>query len=235
MVIRSVRRYAGQITDPHLKKRVTGLVGQELVHSQEHDRLNMMVADKGYLNVKILNYANKFLPKYSAKLEAQLPGLIGLAVSAGIEHYTAVLSEKLLSDPDFRAIPGDPEVWNLLEWHAYEELEHKSVAFDVYREFGGPEWLRRFIFLTMYVGSIPGFTAWVLLSVATDPSGWKPRQVARETVGILRGPLVKGTMSKLAVYFRRGFHPDDVDTSALLDTWAVELFGPHGTLLDRVK
>ncbi|SHY70081.1 metal-dependent hydrolase [Mycobacteroides abscessus subsp. abscessus] len=66
-----------------------------------------------------------------------LPARIPLAVTAAAEHFTAVLAERLLGDEDFRAIPGDAEVWNLLKWHALEELEHKSVAFDVFRSVGG--------------------------------------------------------------------------------------------------
>ena len=42
-------------------------------------------------------------------------------------------------------------------------------------------------------------------------------------------------MGDLAVYMKPGFHPDDNDTTALLEHWQRELFGDQGALLDRIK
>lgn len=36
LFIRSVRRFADQITDPVLRKRVAGFIGRESVHGQQH-------------------------------------------------------------------------------------------------------------------------------------------------------------------------------------------------------
>lgn len=46
--IRSVRRFADQITDPVLKERVAGFIGQESMHGQEHRRLNERLVEIGY-------------------------------------------------------------------------------------------------------------------------------------------------------------------------------------------
>ena len=35
-------------------------------------------------------------------------------------------------------------------------------------------------------------------------------------------------------YFRPGFHPDDRDTTALIEQWRTELFGEQGTLNDKL-
>jgi predicted metal-dependent hydrolase len=49
-----------------------------------------------------------------------------------LEHYTAVLAENALSRDMLEA--AHPALRDLLRWHAAEEIEHKSVAFDVLRE-----------------------------------------------------------------------------------------------------
>ena len=46
--IRSVRKFSDQITDPVLKKRVAGFIGQESVHGQEHRRVNEKLIEMGY-------------------------------------------------------------------------------------------------------------------------------------------------------------------------------------------
>jgi predicted metal-dependent hydrolase len=86
-----------------------------------------------------------------------------------------------------------------------------------------------------YVLTIPVATVAVMLSIMTDRSGWHPITVWRQTIGVFRGPLLKGVMADLRKYMRPGFHPDDIDTTALLEQWRTELFGADGTLVDHLK
>ncbi|MEZ0362568.1 metal-dependent hydrolase [Mycobacterium sp. pUA109] len=234
--IRSVRRFADRVTDPVLKKRVAGFIGQESVHGQEHRRLNEKLIAMGYPFVRLFTFGHDSRrERLVLRIENRAPGLAHLAMTAAAEHYTATLAERVLSSPEIQAIPEDPEVRNLFNWHAVEELEHKSVAFDVYRAMGGPEWLRIGVMAAMYGLTIPMVTVGVLLSIATDPPGWRPIRVLGETIGIYRGPLVKGLMADLRSYMRPGFHPDDIDTTALVQQWRQELFGDDGVLVGHLK
>ncbi|ORX06049.1 metal-dependent hydrolase [Mycolicibacillus trivialis] len=233
--IRSVRRFSDQITDPVLKKRVAAFIGQEAVHGQEHRHLNDQLIEKGYPLVRFLTFGpDSKRQKAWERGQDLLPASVHLAFTAAAEHYTATVAERVFSD-EFQAIPMTSEVRNLLNWHALEELEHKSVAFDVYRAVGGPEWIRIGVMAVLYTVMFPFLIVAVLLSIATDPSGWRPIRVLRETVGVFRGPLLKGLLPDLRKYMRRGFHPDDMDTAALLDKWQQELFGERGVLVDHLK
>ncbi|GBE67560.1 hypothetical protein MFM001_40220 [Mycobacterium sp. MFM001] len=233
--IRSVRRFADHVTDPELKKRVAGFIGQESVHGQEHRRLNEQLVAMGYPLVRMFMFDHDSRRhKLIVRWENRVPGYLHLASTAAAEHYTATLAQRMLSD-EMQAIPGDPEVRNLLNWHAIEELEHKSVAFDVYRAVGGPEWIRIGVMAVIYVLTIPIVTGGVILSIMMDPSGWHPITVWRQTIGVFRGPLLKGVMADLRKYMRPGFHPDDIDTSELLEVWRRELFGTDGALVDHLK
>ena len=51
--IRSVRRFSDRVSDPVLKKRVAGFIGQESVHGQEHRRLNEKLIEIGYPFVRL--------------------------------------------------------------------------------------------------------------------------------------------------------------------------------------
>lgn len=233
--IRSVRKFTDQITDPALKKRVAGFIGQESVHGQEHRHLNEKLVEMGFPLVRFFMFDHDNLRQRAfVRVENMVPAKVHLAFTAAAEHYTATLAERVFSD-EMQAIPGDPEVWHLLNWHAMEELEHKSVAFDVYRAVGGPEWIRIGVMALMYAVTLPYVVVAVLLSIITDPSGWRPFKVLRQTYGIFRGPLVKGLMRDLRKYMKPGFHPDDIDTSSLLNKWQKELFGTEGDLVGHLK
>lgn len=234
--IRSVRRFADRVTDPTLKKRVAAFIGQESVHGQQHRALNDKLIAMGYPLVRLFNFPHDSARQRAVvRIENRAPGFVHLAMTAAAEHYTATLAERVLSREEIQAIPGDPEVWNLLNWHATEELEHKSVAFDVYREVGGPEWIRIGVMAVMYEVTIPITTVLVMMSILTDRRGWRPIKVLRQTYDVFRGPLVKGLMADLRVYMRPGFHPDDVDTAQLVAQWQEDLFGTQGALVGHLK
>ncbi|WP_102144386.1 metal-dependent hydrolase [Mycobacterium hubeiense] len=231
--IRSVRRFADQITDPVLKKRVAGFIGQESMHGQEHRRLNERLIDMGY---GIEWFDRDSVIQAQKRFEQRIKDHTHLAMTAAAEHYTAVLAQRVLSSDEVQAIPGEPEVWNLLNWHALEELEHKSVAFDVYRATGGSEARRIAVMATMIALTFPFTLSALAVSVARDPQARRqPVRLAREAYRLFTGPLFKGLMPELAKYLRPGFHPDDIDTSALLERWQAELFGADGALVDHLK
>ena len=64
-------------------------------------------------------------------LEAHLPATFRLSVTAALEHYTAAFGSAFLTEDLHDAVPD--EMARLLAWHGLEELEHRSVAFDVLR------------------------------------------------------------------------------------------------------
>jgi predicted metal-dependent hydrolase len=129
----------------------------------------------------------------------------------------------------------DPAVRPLWVWHALEEVEHKAVAFDVYRAAGGGYFRRVSM---MLVTTIVFFAVQTMVHV---------RLMARR--GILHKPWrwVRG-MTRLWIwpaffirlvpaylsYFRPGFHPDDRDARSLVEQWRDELFGPAGALRDGI-
>ncbi|GAB2444655.1 metal-dependent hydrolase [Nocardia tengchongensis] len=231
--IRSVRRVADRVTDPVLKKRVTGFVGQEAMHGLEHRRLNEKLVELGYPIAWLDSEAAK---ERMLWIEERVPPEVHLAMTAAAEHYTAVLAQRVLASDEIQAIPGDPEVWNLLNWHALEELEHKSVAFDVFRAVGGTERTRIGVMLAMYSLTLPLTYLSLALAVGRDPVARRqPVRVAREAYRLLTGPVFRGLMPELGKYLRPGFHPDDIDTAALLSRWQRELFGADGQLLDHLK
>jgi predicted metal-dependent hydrolase len=230
--VRTVRNYRDQIVDPELKKQVGGFIGQEAIHGREHRGFNTRLQRLGYPTGAIdrgtgigLRFAEKVLPKH-----------VQLAITAALEHYTATLAEVLLTDPRARAMLDADEVRAMLLWHALEESEHKAVAFDVYQAVSGSYLVRVGVMQAVTAGFIGAVIGLTTLSMLNDRSARNPRRLIRSLRKLRHSPWLNGRVLRhLLAYDRRGFHPDDLDTTALVEEWRATLFGSSGVLSDRLK
>lgn len=230
--VRSVRDHHDQIGDPELRRQVAGFIGQEVTHGREHRDLNQRLAEMGYRSLKVDRHVAWLL----GLGDRFLPGKHRLAITAALEHYTATLAECLLEKPEAQALLGETEVRSLLLWHALEESEHKAVAFDVYRAVGGGEWLRRQTMRTVSTIFVLEVVLQTALSLLRDRATYHPARLARSLWALRRSPFLSREIFRtLRSYNRRGFHPDDIDATALIDRWRAELFGEQGTLVDHLK
>lgn len=230
--IRSVRHYSDQITEPVLKKQVAGFIGQEMTHGIEHRELNDRLQQMGYptarldRRVRVLTnlQTRRFPPRYC------------LAATAALEHYTAALAETLLTDERAQDLLGDGEVRSMLLWHALEESEHRSVAFDVYRAVGGTERMRVWAMRVTTVLFLTATTINTLVSLAGDRAAYNPIRLFRSFAALRRSPfLTREVRQRIRAYTQPGFHPDEFDNSELIDRWNAELFSEQGQLVDHLK
>jgi predicted metal-dependent hydrolase len=228
--VRAVERVRDRVTDPELRKEVEGFVGQESMHGREHRVLNERLAELGYPTRAIGAYVRWLFANRERIHNEQLH----LAFTAALEHYTATLAETLLERPDAREQVGHDGVRSLLMWHALEEAEHKAVAFDVYQDVGGTETMRLATMWITHLLFVLETGVWTLISLAMDADARRhPGAVLRSLWRLRRSPFIsKSAVQQLMQYTTRGFHPNDRDTSALIDRWRSQLFGDRGTLTD---
>ena len=142
-----------------------------------------------------------------------------LAVTCALEHFTALMGELILSDP--RMLEGaDPTMAALWRWHAAEENEHKAVAFDVFLAAGGT-YAERVV--TMVVASVV-FWAKVLEHQArmmkSDGTFWSLSEwtALAQFLFVQPGGLL-AIVPRYLAYYRPGFHPNDIDSSSVLEAW----------------
>ena len=126
----SVRHFRNRVTDKRQRAAISGFMGQEAIHGREHDRLNELLAERGF----DMETPERFV-KVMLSVLTKLPKSTQLAATTFMEHFTALLAEQLLEDEEFRSL-ADPEMIKIWQWHALEELEHKAVAYDVYELIG---------------------------------------------------------------------------------------------------
>lgn len=229
--IRSVRAFSDEITDPALKKEVAGFIGQEATHSREHRELNVRLQEMGYPTAFIDRRVRKALEARSRHYSPKYC----LAVTAAMEHYTAILAETILSDERALEMLGEGEVRSMLLWHALEESEHRAVAFDAFQAVGGTYRMR---VLTMWVATLVFLvltTAATYMSLFRDRAFYNPRRFFPSAIALFRSPFFSRTvLRRLFAYNRKDFHPNEVDNSALIAQWNAELFGESGSLSDHL-
>lgn len=131
--IESVRHFAPEITNPKLAEDVKGFTHQEAVHSREHKVYNKALCRaRGY---DLEELEGPFRERLKWIKDNSAP-LTRLTATVAFEHLTAILADGILENEDWLA-GSDPDMAQVWRWHSIEEVEHKSVTWDVYQAMGG--------------------------------------------------------------------------------------------------
>lgn len=213
--VKSVLHYRDQIDDPELLARVRGFAGQEGQHSHQHDRHLDLLISQGYTGLIRRNRIVDWMMQWSLR---RMPKA-SLAGTAALEHLTALLARRMLSEPERWTREMDPQMAPLWLWHAFEEAEHKAVAFDVLARVAPGRALRNIQLAQNTIGlfaEILDRTVYML---------WKDGQLFRRKVwadGLRflfgREGFLRGHGADYWPWYRRDFHPDDVDDSGLIES-----------------
>jgi predicted metal-dependent hydrolase len=204
--VRSVNHYLDRIDSPELRAQIKGFFGQEGRHAAAHDDYNQTLRDQGYRIDGFLRFYERLGRRV---LERLAPPALRLAATAAAEHYTAIMAEGALTRDVFRA--ADPRMRDLLLWHAAEEIEHKSVAFDVLQTVS-PSYALRMAGLAYATITLTSF--WILGTATLlrqEPLTFREiRAELRRLQGddpIFRRVFLRG----IREYARRDFHPSHHD------------------------
>ncbi|MFW6051824.1 MAG: metal-dependent hydrolase [Myxococcota bacterium] len=218
--IASVKAHRDHVDDdPVLAELARGFYAQEGIHSREHVRYNAMLREQGYPVEDMEERVTRLLRRVSRRAPLRMQ----LAVTAALEHFTALMAHVLLSDD--RLLEGaHPVMAGLWRWHAAEENEHKAVAFDVFRAAGGTYRER----VAAMIGATVIFWAKVIEHqvrlMKVDRTLFSPGEwwALAKFLFITPGGLRK-VIPHYFTYFRPSFHPWDLDNRDLLEAWKREL------------
>ncbi|MFO0693781.1 MAG: metal-dependent hydrolase [Polyangiales bacterium] len=217
--IDSVRAFADQITDAQLKDDVRAFVGQEMQHSREHQAFNDWIASLGLPAA----YVENDIKQRIARTNKIFKPIHQLAVTCALEHFTAIMAEAFLTNPELLA-EFDERVRTMWVWHAIEETEHKSVAFDVFEHVGGEYSTRVWTMMLITFLFIRNQTHFHRTLMKADGELFNVKSWAR---GLYKYWGPKGVFTKLApaylAYYRRDFHPWQHDNRELVARYKREV------------
>lgn len=208
--IRSVKHYLTEIEDdPELLERCRAFFGQEGSHGHEHEKAFRVLESQGF---DIQTWLQWYERAAFGKVEQRFPPNIRLAATAALEHLTATLAEQGLLSSELDN--AHPVMRDLLRWHACEEIEHKSVAFDVLKKVDDRYWVR---VSGMVLGLAGMLYFWrSAAKMLLEQEGITRAQAKRERAAAkARGQNRNYLWRGFVQYLRPNFHPDDHDNYGL--------------------
>jgi hypothetical protein len=218
--IDSVRAFQAQIEEPKLAHEIRGFIGQEAIHSREHEKLNdAFCRARGYDPSPI--YA--WIDREVAWANARLAPITRLAATVATEHLTAILGNALLTNPAWLE-GADPRMAQLWRWHAVEEIEHKAVAFDTYIAAGGERRILRHVLRIETWQLFRQVFSGVRMMLKAHGLHLQPRvwwNGMRWLFG--REGILRQVVPEWRRFLGKDFHPWEVDNRELICQWQADV------------
>ncbi len=219
------------ITDPVLREDVKGFIRQEAIHARAHLQGQQFLQNHGLDTEQVTQWMDLLFAKLLGEAPLGLDFLkikalekrwlvLRVGIIAAIEHFTGALGQWTLDSKSWDL--ADPVIADLFRWHLAEEVEHRSVAFDLFEHLCKTE-------LGFYV-SRQALMALVypLFIYIVAASG---RNLARQDTDPNSLKLGRSSLLRLLVEFERvGRKTDNVPTltyiTAAMLRWISPRFNP---------
>lgn len=221
--IKSTRFFEDQIDNATLLDDVKKFTQQEAHHSFQHRQVNKLFESLGYQIERL----EEFFKEELVKREQAWSPERRLARTVVVEHVTAVMAHYALTqDQKMAAFPESVKA--LFQWHAIEEIEHKSVTFDVYQHCVGDRRLlmREYYYFVFFEFPFNVYMSsrFLLKEMGRKVTWAERRSLWRYLFG--KGGLISSVKSLYWAFRKPDFHPWDHDDSSLVEHWKVKL-SPH--------
>jgi hypothetical protein len=175
--IKAVLEASSLVDDPELEAAIKPFIQQESWHAWAHQVVLDHLAEQGIDTMPYTDRLGRTLsvtlgdpPKFFPPVLTRWWLYRRLADVAALEHFTAVLGQWVLQNRGLDYAGADPVMLDLLRWHGAEEVEHRSLVFDVYQNVCGNYWIRAFSMLM----TAPLFVGWWIAGarylMANDPT-----------------------------------------------------------------
>ena len=128
-LVQTMRTAATTVTDAVLLDEIDRFCRQEAKHYQQHEKFNNLIRNRHYPGLEVIE----------GRCKRQLQGWLSsrslnfcVGIATGFELYTSQGAVMLLDSGLLEGKNVEPRFSQLFQWHLIEELEHRSVALDVW-------------------------------------------------------------------------------------------------------
>lgn len=215
--VHSVRNVRDKVMDKKLQAEIAAFIGQEAMHSKAHAEFNDAWRRDDYN----LDRFQAWLGRKNSYVKSLHPK-IQLAITCAFEHFTALLGGYILRYPEVLSTLDDDAI-KLWVWHAIEEIEHRAVAFDVYKHIYGDDKIRRMMMRSVTTGfaSLTFYSATKLFM--QDKKKSLPKLGGNLFGAYLLAKMFIQLTPEYLAYYKADFHPTEIDYSNLVAYWKKRL------------
>src|ERR1700756_1571392 len=142
--IKAVLEASSLVDDPELEAAIKPFIQQESWHAWAHQVVLDHLSEQGIDTKPYTDRLGRLLSVTLGDPPKFLPSALHrwwlyrrLADVAALEHFTAMLGQWVLTNRGLDYAGADPMMLDLLRWHGAEEVEHRSVAFDLFMHLDG--------------------------------------------------------------------------------------------------
>ena len=141
-LIRSMREALKHTSDPAVEAEVRQFIGQEAQHFRQHRLLNDQLRNchDGYADIRqIEDEMEADYQRFTATKSLKF----NLAYAEGFEAATCAIA---CNSMKYMTTDGDmSDITKLFVWHLTEEIEHRTVTFNIYKHLYGGYFYRLFV------------------------------------------------------------------------------------------
>ncbi len=138
-IVKAVRKVVPLITNASLKTEVEKFCHQEAHHYAQHKRFNKLILAQGYPG---LDECVSELQKDFDRFLTEKPEKFMIGYIEGFESFTTQSALEAISSGMFDHPKNSKKFSDLFKWHMVEEIEHRTVAFDLYNHLYGDYFFR---------------------------------------------------------------------------------------------
>jgi predicted metal-dependent hydrolase len=199
-LIRTMKKAKPRITDPALVEDLERFNAQEGQHFKQHMKFNAVIRARGFTKLESLE---RDLDADYRRFSENRPLRFNLAYAEGFEALTTATA-RFAFEEGFDGM--HPALADLFAWHLVEELEHRTVAFDVYDHLYGDYVYRLFVglFAQWHMARFIARAAGVLIDA--DPTAVS-RFGGRTALRARRRERLRRARSGLLPKVLRTYHP----------------------------
>ena len=210
-VVKSVRSAVDDL-EPPLQRTSREFMTQELQHHAQHRRFNDLLVPQVPGMTRIERWMRSTFVWLGGRSQR-----FGLAYAAAFETIAFALARWTESHMRQLFDGADPQVTTLFLWHLAEEVEHKTVAFDVFEAVDGS----RLRYLRAAVVALVVLTWFTFLStlVMLKAQGRLLHPLAWWRLLVWGVSLAFEVLPDLAVSAMPSHHPSDFTDPIVLSTW----------------
>ena len=232
--VRAVRQHPSIKDNVELQKEISAFIGQEAMHTQEHEGFNASAQKYGHDVATLDRYTDRAI-QTTRKVFAFLGKPVGitqemvdLTATTALEHFTATIASQLLVNNHIQELMSDETMKTMWLWHAIEENEHKAVAYDVFEGVFG-KGIKSYLLRTgslvaamAILFCVQSYFVFRLLKQDKQLNRAALKDIYTYAYSPSKG-IITGMAREMIMYFKPGFHPNHHDTDTLLETWKLKL------------